>query len=304
MGLTAENHDQIKRVAIVGGTHGNEWTGIYLIKKFERSPELLRRSNFETFTLLANPRAWEINRRYVDRDLNRSFRRQDLENTNSDIYEIQRSQWIASQWGPQSPSPIDTIIDLHSSTAHMGLTLIWVKNNAFNRQISAYLKGIFPEINIYSWIESESQPENPSLKSLCNYGFSIEVGPIAPGMLDAALFLKAEKVIYALLDYIEKYNRGEIMESDRTLTIYQYIKQIDYPRTATGELAAMIHPQLQGRDYQQLNPGDPMFLQFDGTTIYYQGETPVWPIFINEAAYYEKAIAMIFTEPQTIEIYE
>lgn len=303
MGLTAENHDQIKRVAIVGGTHGNEWTGVYLIKKFERSPELLRRSNFETFTLLANPRAWEMNRRYVDRDLNRCFGRQDLENTNSDIYEIQRSQWIASQWGPKSPCPIDIIIDLHSSTAHMGLTLIWVKNNAFNRQISAYLKGIFPEINIYSWIESESQPENPSLKSLCNYGFSIEVGPIAPGMLDAALFLKVEKVIYAILDYIEKYNRGEIIHSDRTLTIYQFIKKVDYPRTATGKLAAMIHPQLQGRDYQQLNPGDPMFLQFDGTTIYYQGETPVWPIFINEVAYYEKAIAMIFTEPQTIQIY-
>ena len=30
------NH--IKRVAIVGGTHGNELTGIYLVKKFDRAP--------------------------------------------------------------------------------------------------------------------------------------------------------------------------------------------------------------------------------------------------------------------------
>lgn len=300
MESTAEINHQIKRVAIVGGTHGNEWTGVYLIKKFERSPKLLQRSNFEAVPLLANPRAFEINRRYVDRDLNRCFRVEDLENTNTNVYEIKRSQWIAQQWGPKGQSNIDTIIDLHSTTANMGLTLIWVHNNSFNRQISAYLKSIFPEINIYSWIES--QQENPSLKSLANHGFSIEVGPISPGMLDAGLFQKAEKVIYAILDYIEKYNQGEIIKGDRPLTIYQFIEQIDYPRSDTGELLAMVHPQLQGRDYQQLNPGDPIFLKFDGTTIYYQGEDPVWPIFINEVAYYEKAIAMIFTQPETIPV--
>ncbi|MBC7825362.1 MAG: succinylglutamate desuccinylase/aspartoacylase family protein, partial [Candidatus Parcubacteria bacterium] len=32
----------IKRVAIVGGTHGNEFTGAYLIKKFEQYPELVQ----------------------------------------------------------------------------------------------------------------------------------------------------------------------------------------------------------------------------------------------------------------------
>ncbi|MGB8689622.1 MAG: succinylglutamate desuccinylase/aspartoacylase family protein, partial [Microcoleus sp.] len=35
--------NQIKRVAIVGGTHGNELTGIYLVKKFEREPNLIAR---------------------------------------------------------------------------------------------------------------------------------------------------------------------------------------------------------------------------------------------------------------------
>jgi aspartoacylase len=29
---------KIKRVVIVGGTHGNEFTGAYLIKKFEQFP--------------------------------------------------------------------------------------------------------------------------------------------------------------------------------------------------------------------------------------------------------------------------
>jgi succinylglutamate desuccinylase len=35
--------DLIRRVAIVGGTHGNELTGVYLVKKFQQSPNLLKR---------------------------------------------------------------------------------------------------------------------------------------------------------------------------------------------------------------------------------------------------------------------
>ena len=60
----------------------------------------------------------------------------------------------------------------------------------------------------------------------------------------------------------------------------------------------MIHPQLQFRDYQPLHPGEPMFLTFTGETILYAGAATVFPIFINEAAYYEKGIAMTFTARQ------
>src|SRR3712207_8292326 len=38
----------IRQVALVGGTHGNEFTGAYLIRKFERSPALVQRSTFKT----------------------------------------------------------------------------------------------------------------------------------------------------------------------------------------------------------------------------------------------------------------
>lgn len=37
---------QIGRVAIVGGTHGNEFTGVYLIKKWQKHPELLKKNHF------------------------------------------------------------------------------------------------------------------------------------------------------------------------------------------------------------------------------------------------------------------
>ncbi len=58
----------------------------------------------------------------------------------------------------------------------------------------------------------------------------------------------------------------------------------------------MIHPQLQFRDYEALHPGDLMFLTFDGRAIAYEGESTVYPVFINEAAYYEKGVAMCLTE--------
>jgi succinylglutamate desuccinylase len=61
---------EIKRVAIVGGTHGNELTGVMLVKKFLRYAHLVQRQSFETVCLLANPRAIEQTRRYIDRDLN------------------------------------------------------------------------------------------------------------------------------------------------------------------------------------------------------------------------------------------
>lgn len=138
------------------------------------------------------------------------------------------------------------------------------------------------------------------LKSLCQYGFVIEVGPVAQGVLNADLFYKTEKLIYTILDYLEAYNQNSISSENRTLTLYQNIGTIDYPRNNLGEIQAMIHPQLQFRDYEPLHPGEPIFLSFDGQEITYEGESTVYPIFINEAAYYEKGIAMCLTQKQEV----
>ena len=62
----------------------------------------------------------------------------------------------------------------------------------------------------------------------------------------------------------------------------------------------MIHPQRQGKDYEPIEAGDPLFLTFSGETIVYEGRSIVFPIFINEAAYYEKGIAMTLTEKQQL----
>ncbi|MFN6567642.1 aspartoacylase [Dendronalium sp. ChiSLP03b] len=287
--------NKINRVAIVGGTHGNEFTGAYLIKKFEQIPALIQRPSFETLTLLGNPLAFAAGKRYIDKDLNRCFFIENLLDCTLSSYEDIRAKAIYQILGQTSNSQVDLIIDLHSTTANMGLSIILGSHHPLLLQLAAYLSSINPEVKV-----CYTQPEKGSnfLRSLCELGLVIEVGPVAQGVLNAEWFQKTEELIYSVLNYLQRYNQGSIPQTNNTLTYYQYVGAIDYPRNEHGEIQAMIHPQLQFQDYEPLNPGEPIFLTLDGKAIAYEGTSTVYPVFINEAAYYEKGIAMCLTEKQ------
>ncbi|MCW6048993.1 aspartoacylase [Lyngbya sp. CCAP 1446/10] len=288
----------IKRVAIVGGTHGNELTGIYLVKKFDRAPESIWRSTFETIALLANPKACEIGRRYIDIDLNRCFRQQDLENPHLSSYEAQRAKEIYHIFSSKNTQQQSLIIDLHSTTSNMGITFILASQHPFNLQLAAYLTSVYPHIKLLA--ATTQNQDSPLLRSLSELGGTLEVGAVPQGVIDASLFQQTEQVVGTILDCVESYNQGTMPVATNPLTVYHTIGAIDYPRNKSGEIQAMIHPQLQSRDYEALNPGDPMFLTFDGESVLYEDKSIVYPIFINEAAYYEKGIAMCFTQKQTV----
>ncbi|MEA5627724.1 aspartoacylase [Nostoc sp. UHCC 0251] len=293
--------NQINRVAIVGGTHGNEFTGAYLIQKFAQFPDLITRPSFDTVTLLANPNAFAAGRRYVEKDLNRCFLKQDLQDPTLSSYEELQAKSIQDTLASNRDKQADFILDLHSSTANMGLTIILVNSHPLNLKLAAYLSQINPLVKVYR-CSFKSLAENPFVNSLCELGFAIEVGPIAQGLLKATLFQQTEELIYAVLDYLEQFNQGRISSTNETLILYNHLSVVNYPKQQNGKILGMIHPELQDKDYQALNPGDPIFLTFDGRTIVYEGVSTVWPIFINEAAYYEKGIAMCFTQRQQINI--
>jgi succinylglutamate desuccinylase len=289
----------IQTVAIVGGTHGNERTGVYLLKKFEQFPELIQRPSFRAMTLLANPKAVGLNQRYVDRDLNRCFSSKDLCNSSLATYEDRRARQIEKQLGSKEAPRIDAIIDLHSSTANMGLTILPSSKHPFNLRLSAYLREYHPAVRVCCGVECSQN--TPMLRSLSPLGCAIEVGAIAQGVLDARKFQQTELVVHTILDYFDAMNHGSLLDVPPSLIVNQAISSIDYPRNSAGELQAMVHPELQFRDYEPLHIGDPMFLTFTGETISYQGgSATVFPVFINEAAYYEKGIAMTLTEEQEI----
>lgn len=294
--MTTNKINSIQRVLIVGGVHGNEFTGIYALKKFEQHPYLIRRDSFNTLLLLANPKAFESVRRYIDKDLNRSFGQSDLQDLTRSNYEDIRAREINHLFGANGKTPVDVILDIHSTTANMGLTVI-TDDRPFNLRLVAYLQNVNPLVNIYILPKSK---ESSSLPSICELGCTIEVGAIPQGVLQADRFGQTEALIVNALNYFEQYNRGEILSFDNKLTFYRHIGTINYPRNESGEIKAMIHPQLQFKDYQPLTPGEPIFLTFEGEAITYEGELTVYPVFINEAAYYEKGIAMCLTQKQII----
>lgn len=293
------NNNEIRRVAIVGGTHGNERIGVHLVKKFKQDPDLVSRKHLSTICTIANPQACLVSRRYVETDLNRCFLKADLENKQLVKYEETQAKALYQLLGPKGNTE-DFLLDLHSTTANMGLTLILVNEHPFNLQLAAYLTHHNPLVRVYRW--TQVGKENAFVSSICQLGFAIEAGPIPQGILLASLFEQTETLIHQILDYLDQVNQGCPPPSPKYLTLFQHLEAIDYPKTPAGELAAMIHPQRQGMDYQPLNPGEPLFITFQGQTLCYQGDTMVWPIFINEAAYYEKGIAMCLTQKQDISL--
>ncbi|KAI9132097.1 aspartoacylase [Acaryochloris sp. CCMEE 5410] len=293
------NNNHIRQVVIVGGTHGNERIGLYLVKKFNQDSSLLFRPNLTTTCLIGNPQACKENRRYIDTDLNRCFIKADLDNQLLGRHEERQAKVLHQQLGPKGNSD-NFLLDLHSTTANMGLTLILVNDHPFNLHLAAYLTHHNPQVRVYRW--TQGNQENAFVSSLCQLGFAIEVGPIPQGILLASLFQETETLIHQTLDYLEQINRDVSLPLPRTLPLFQHLDVVDFPKTSSGELAGMVHPQLQGKDYQPLNPGDPIFLTFEGQTLFYEGCSTVWPIFINEAAYYEKDIAMCLTHKQDISL--
>jgi len=291
--------NQINRVAIVGGNHGNELTGVYLVKKFQQYPHLIHRNSFETLSLLGNPQAIAARTRYIDTDLNRCFNQDKLSSSKISSYEELRAREIQQILQPENQESVDTIIDIHTTTANMGLCIILGNWHPLLLNLAADLSAVNPLVKVYI----HEQPKGSGfLRSLCDLGFAIEVGAVPQGILNAELFQQTEQLIYSVLDYFEDYNQGKNLPKNDLLTVYKSIGVIDYPRNEVGEIQAMIHPQLQFRDYEPLHPGDPIFLTFNGEEILYQGNSTVYPIFINEAAYYEKGIAMHISEKELIKI--
>ncbi len=280
----------IRRVAITGGTHGNELTGVYLVDYWQRHPEPVRRDSFETLLLHANLEAIKACRRYIDRDLNRSFAHHDLAHP-ADHYEAQRACELNALLGPKGAEDpaVDFIVDLHSTTANMGLSLVVSNESALTWEAVRYLKSVEPRLHVYRWRGDE---EDAFVDSIAPHGFAIEVGPIPQGVLRSDLFFDTARLVYRLLDFFEAKNRDTAPKLTEKIEIYDHVDMIDYPREPDGTLAGMVHEAREHRDYGLVRKGDSLFRRFDGSEIRYDRDEPLHALFINEAAYYEKGFAM------------
>ncbi len=269
-------------VTISGGVHGNELLGIYLVKSLLQEP--LHFPDLHIDFLLANPKAIKECRRYIDRDLNRSFGKEAL-SVDSHIYEYERAKVVKSRL-----EKCDFLIDLHTTTANMGITIVLSKDDPHSNNLAKILALEYEDVKILRWFSNE---EGAFINSVVPHSITIEVGPVCQGVLDANLFFKTKKVLFAALRILQM--KEEVKER---VVCYDIVQGVDFPRE-DGELRGMIHPQLLGRDYQLLHSGDPLFLTFDEKELFYEGE-PCYPVFINEAAYYEKKVALYLCKKSSI----
>nr|XP_020824077.1 N-acyl-aromatic-L-amino acid amidohydrolase (carboxylate-forming) [Phascolarctos cinereus] len=88
---TPPRERQLERVAVMGGTHGNELCSIYLVKHWLQGPSELQRGTFAATPFLANPKATKHCIRYVSQDLNRSFTRAFLTVLRADVLSHMRA---------------------------------------------------------------------------------------------------------------------------------------------------------------------------------------------------------------------
>jgi len=252
--------------------------------------------------VLANPEAVRLNRRYRDHDLNRAFSQTCLDVTvDSRLYEFRRAKELNALYGPKGANTkTDLILDVHNTGSNMGYCLILSTRDPFTMRASAVLTQEFK--NAWIYYQPEERSASPYFGTVAKADVCIEIGPQQHGTIDAAIFEESERLVKRYLELAEEWNRGELQKrAPIKVEVYTQFKDLGYPKPqGGGPIQAMIHPDLMGRDYRELKDGDKLFRTFDGEDILYHGESPVYPIFISEPAYYEKDIAMSLTK-KTVE---
>ncbi|KAF4071416.1 hypothetical protein AMELA_G00272820 [Ameiurus melas] len=274
------------RVALCGGTHGNELAGVYLLRQSMRRKRKGSMVDPVTMvTVMTNPRAVQQCVRYMEMDLNRCFTHTTLSAPVSDVtpYEVVRAQELNALLGPKGGSAaVDLLCDLHSSTANVGLCLIAHSDSDWIcLHICKHLQRELATIPVRYVHYDVPKSEAYTLHSVGKHGFAMEV---------------PRRLHYPACFEGTQFEGGSV-------DVYTMVENIKYPQDPlTHTITAAVHPELQDRDFCLLHPGDPVFLSFSGETLRYKGKEALYPFFINECAFYETGVALSLARRRKVEI--
>lgn len=292
------------KVVVCGLTHGNEWIGKYILDYLQNKEIARQFSNLSIEFIYSNPEAFKLNRRYVDQDLNRSFgslnpATKDRETgkaiETTRFYEEARSLEIEAQIDKLGREEV-FILDIHSTTAGMGRSIVMHDINPSNVSVVSFLKNSFDDVNAYAWIE-KNNPLN-FLNSLSPYGFAVEIGPIPPSTINYASFKHGLDTVLKTLEFLNAPEKNMSYVADQAC-IYVHERNVDYPRDENGEITAVPAPSLANSQFKALKHEAEIFTDFDGNTTTNAAFDGLYPVFVNEAAYYEKGIAFSLTDKRS-----
>ena len=286
----------LKKILIVSGTHGNEINPVWAINQFNKQFKTIN-EYIEYKFIIGNPVAYERGCRYIDNDLNRSF---NLIKNNSDnsSYEINRANFLVDKFGINGSEPCDIAIDLHTTTANMGTSIVMYGRRTKDFFIAALLQHKF---GLPIYLHEKDQKQTGFLVEAWPCGLVIEIGPVAQNYYDPKIINKFLIIINSLRDEINKLKNNQItLPKDLIVHIHQ--GSIDYPRETNGNINSLIHPKRMNQDWKPIKMGDPLFIDVLGNTKTYSGQDTIWPVFIGEVAYKEKNIAMSYTKKEVINL--
>jgi len=305
----------VNKVAIVGGTHGNERIGVHLVTHFTENPELVTRPSFSTSVVLSNTAAVEAigtgaGRRYVEEDLNRCFSNQRLnsEPCDAESVEMKRARELDMLLGPKhSEKPnSDFIFDLHSTTANTGVLLCYHQHDTFSAALCSFLQSRDPSVSLLLW---PAGADLGLLPTVGRGGMTVEIGPMPHSTVNSTLLRRTMQLLQDSLDFIHQANtlQGLPPPPPQPPRVFSSAGSVDFPRDAEGRITGFIHPDLESkgelREGGALRDGDFVFQNLDGTPVPFDRATHVpslsgqdselYPVFVNEAAYYEQHKAFI-----------
>ena len=311
------------RVVVTGGTHGNEYAGVYVVERLELRKRELESTHPSLMidSLLANPEAHRENRRFIDADLNRQFSASLLGDDTLTGVEPALAKAIAADMGPKGPEASAAVcIDMHTTTANMGCTLIAQAYSPLSVRACAYvyehwdaecaaecdLDAEYARAGLDEAVtEARQRPIHPlrvlletgeqetaaHLSSVARDGIEIEVGPTPQGLLRADVVASTERALRLLLRYLELHFSSNAPKPPPTLPVYIDRGKVPFvnARDPASRLpAALVARSLQDRDFEPIREGDALYEHLDGSIVPYDGSfgEVVYPVFINEAAYY------------------
>jgi len=282
------------RVLVVAATHGNERNAPWLMEHWRLQPQLLAAAGLELQLEIGNPKAFAANRRYIDRDLNRCFDPALLADPSRQELELQRARELLAAYGPEGRKPCAVALDLHSTTSAMGNSLVVYGRRPGDLALAA---GIQARLGLPVYLHEADVAQTGFLVERWPSGLVIEVGPVPQGLVSPTICRQTQLAVEAACDTLAAAAAGRLRLPEG-LQVHLHQASLDLPRRSDGTPLASLHPQRQGRDWQPLQSGDPLFWQPDRGGERYAPEVlglnpeARWPVFINEAAYGEKGIAL------------
>ena len=304
-GISLQGAMAAPSVLVVAGTHGNEVNAPWLLDRWQQDPGLLDSSGLTVCAVIGNPAARQAGCRYIDRDLNRSFRADflALDGEAPRPLEVDRARELITVYGPEGSTPCRVAIDLHSTTAAMGNCLVVYGRRPADLALAALVQG---SLGLPIYLHEGDSAQTGFLVESWPCGLVIEVGPVPQGVLDPRIMRQTRLALETCLACLAAAGESQ-PPYPRHLVVHRHLGSVDLPRDQGDRPKSVLHDDVLGSDWRPLGTDQQVFDAWPSeslsTTLQpaFDGRIPV---FVNEAAYVEKKIAFSITQREVWPVLE